>query len=103
MAVRTGTGSGRPALNVLAGLGCVDPSIVGAQSEMSVLPIYDGMPDFRTALDAFGAAGFEVASMFAVSRDQWQRLVEFDCVMLRVSAVAAALETATPVMSHAST
>jgi FkbM family methyltransferase len=90
-------------LNVLAGLGCVDPSIVGAQSEMSVLPIYDGMPDFRASLDAFGAAGFEIAAMFAVSRDQLQRLVEFDCVMLRVSAVAGSPDVRTPVTSHAST
>lgn len=75
-------------LHVLAGLGSVDAAIVGAQSEMSILPIYDGMPDFRTSLDAFGTAGFEIAAMFAVSRDQFQRLVEFDCVMLRVSALA---------------
>ena len=75
-------------LHVLAGLGSVDAAIVGAQSEMSILPIYDGMPDFRTSLDSFGTAGFEIAAMFAVSRDQFQRLVEFDCVMLRVSALA---------------
>jgi FkbM family methyltransferase len=90
-------------LHVLAGLGRVDAAIVGAQSEMSVLPIYEGMPDFRAAVDAFNAADFEIAAMFAVSRDQFQRLVEFDCVMLRVSAVGAAAEAGPVLSSHAST
>ena len=50
------------------------------QSEVSVLPLYDGMPDYKTSIEAFGAAGFDLSGLFPVVLDQALRVVEFDCV-----------------------
>ena len=70
-------------LQVTAGATGVLDRIEGLQSELSILPIYDGMPDYRTSLSAFGALDFEMSTLFPVSRDRHLRLVEFDCVFTR--------------------
>ena len=71
-------------LDVFAGAAdCLD-RIVGLQSELSVLPLYEGMPDYMTALAAYRAAGFEVTGFFPIFRVQPELLLgEFDCVMVR--------------------
>ena len=71
-------------LDVFAGAsGCLD-RIVGLQSELSVLPLYEGMPDYMTALSAFRGAGFEVTGFFPVFRLKPELVLgEFDCVMVR--------------------
>lgn len=57
------------------------------QSEVSILRIYDGMPDFMTSIKVFSEKGFDISGMFAVSRDQYLRVVEFDTVMINRKAV----------------
>jgi len=58
---------------------------IGAlQSEMSVLPISEGMPDYVTALRRFRQLGFEVTGIYSVTRDKNSLImIEFDCVMRR--------------------
>ncbi|MET0325231.1 MAG: FkbM family methyltransferase [Ilumatobacteraceae bacterium] len=53
------------------------------QSEMSVRPIYDRMPDFREALTAYEEHGYAISALYPVGRDQQFRLAEFDCVLVR--------------------
>jgi hypothetical protein len=68
---------------VLAGAsGCLD-RIVGAQSEISVRPIYEGMPSQQEAIAAFSSVGFEVVGMFGLWPTPDGLLTEFDCVMVR--------------------
>ncbi|MFH5804288.1 FkbM family methyltransferase [Alienimonas sp. DA493] len=71
-------------LDVFAGAeGCLD-RVVGVQSELSALPIYEGMPDYVESLSTIRAAGYEVSGFFPISRQSDSLLlVEFDVVMLR--------------------
>ena len=68
---------------IKGGQGILD-QITGLQSELSVFPIYDQMPDYITAFSLFKECGFEVSGIYPVSRDrETLTVVEFDCVMLR--------------------
>jgi FkbM family methyltransferase len=62
--------------------GCLD-NVLALQSELSLKPLYEHMPDWTTALAEFNAAGYEVSAFFAVTRDSKMRLSEMDCVMVR--------------------
>jgi FkbM family methyltransferase len=53
------------------------------QSEVSVRPIYAGMPDLTTSLRTFEALGFGISDIFIVSEDPMLRAIEFDCLMVR--------------------
>jgi FkbM family methyltransferase len=55
----------------------------GLQSELSLIPIYVGMPDWNEALTAYQKAGFALSGFFPVSRDEQLRAVELDAVMVR--------------------
>ena len=58
--------------------------VVGLQSELACLPLYDGAPRLPEMLTTYEAAGFETAGMFVVSHDRpTLRAVEFDVVMVR--------------------
>jgi FkbM family methyltransferase len=62
--------------------------VLALQSEVSCLPIYDGMPRMTEQLDTYEAAGFAISAMFPVSRHaRTLRVIEFDVVMLRPDAV----------------
>ena len=70
-------------LEVFEGAGASLEFVVGLQSELSISALYEGMPDFRSALSAYEGRGFHVSSMFPVARDGRLRLIEFDCIMVR--------------------
>lgn len=71
-------------LEVLRGAeGCV-ASIRGMQSEISLKALYQGMPDYVSALAEFRDRGFEITGLFPVCRDkQTLALIELDCVLIR--------------------
>jgi FkbM family methyltransferase len=59
--------------------------ILGMQSEVSSVPIYDGMPRLPDQIALYEDAGFESTGMFPVSRDKrTHRVIEYDVVMIRV-------------------
>jgi FkbM family methyltransferase len=69
-------------LEVLRGArGCLD-RICAIQSEISVIPIYQKMPDMQTSLAEFSRRGFDLAGMFPVSHDELLRVIEFDAVLV---------------------
>lgn len=71
-------------LKVLAGAAQTLNSVVALQSEISVAPLYEGMPDYIESLSAFRKAGFELTGLYPVSRDSNSlQLIELDCVMRR--------------------
>ncbi|MFH1304044.1 MAG: FkbM family methyltransferase [Planctomycetota bacterium] len=58
--------------------------IVALQSEIAILPLYEGMPDYMESISAYREKGFELTGLFPVSRDQQSLiLIEMDCVMRR--------------------
>jgi FkbM family methyltransferase len=75
-------------LATVRGAGARLGDVLGLQSEVSCLPIYDGMPRMTEQLDAYEASGFAISAMFPVSRHRRTlRVIEFDVVMLRPEAV----------------
>lgn len=58
------------------------PSVVAYQTEASVRPIYEAMPDYRDAIRFGNDCGFDLSGMFPVSLDDAMRLIEFDCVFV---------------------
>lgn len=69
-------------LEVFIGARDILPDIVGMQSELSVKSIYEGSPDWRTAIGVYESQGFELAGLYSV--DPWSNeLVEFDCFLIR--------------------
>lgn len=51
-------------------------------SELSLLPVYEGMPDLFESLDTFRQAGFSVSGFFPISRNAHLALNEVDCVLV---------------------
>jgi FkbM family methyltransferase len=63
-------------------------AIPALQSEVSFVPIYDGMPGYAEALAEFASLGFAVSEMFLVNKDAAGMAIDFDCVMVRRPAEA---------------
>ena len=75
-------------LDVFAGVGERIEEFVGMQSEVALMEIYKGMPRMPEALRAYEEAGFEIAALYPVSRQtRTARVLEYDCVMVRASAL----------------
>ena len=72
-------------LKVLAGAAKVLEKVVALQSEISVMPLYEGMPDYIESLGTFKKVGFELTGLYPVSRDpESLTIIELDCVMRRL-------------------
>lgn len=72
-------------LNVLRGAAKVLENTVALQSEISVTPLYEGMPDYIESLSMFRTAGFELTGLYPISRvPESLILIEMDCVMRRI-------------------
>ncbi len=69
---------------VFKGLGNKLQYVVLLQSEVSVIPIYEGMPHWTESISTYEKAGFGVISIFPVTRDS-DRVVEYDCLFVRVA------------------
>jgi FkbM family methyltransferase len=64
--------------------------VVAMQSEVSCLPIYEGMPQLEEQLGEYRGAGFDLAGMFPVSMHRpTLRVLEFDAVLVRQEAFSA--------------
>lgn len=72
-------------LEVIKGMRSSEGNVRAIQSEMSVIPIYEHMPDYITALQMLQDRGFVLSGMFPVSHILGMKLVEFDCVMVRLT------------------
>jgi FkbM family methyltransferase len=70
-------------LKVLAGATGALEHVVGVQTEMSVIPLYEGMPDYIETLQAMRALGFAPSGIFPVLFDEHFQAIEFDGVFVR--------------------
>ena len=74
-------------LQAFAGAGDRVADLVGMQSEVSLVPLYDGMPHLTDQLATYEAAGFGLTGIFPVIVDRpTMRVIEFDAVMVRTEA-----------------
>lgn len=75
-------------IEVFQGAGDRLCDLVGLQCELSLIPLYEGMPTIEDALSVFRAAGFDVTGFFPVAvENATARLLEVDCVMIRSQAL----------------
>ena len=71
-------------LQALAGAGDRLRDVVAMQSEVSCIPIYEGMPHLTQQIATYEEAGFASAGMFPVSWDhETLAVIEFDVLMVR--------------------
>jgi len=70
-------------LEVFRGAAGILDRVVGLQSELSVRPIYHGMPHYLQALGCYEDAGFSLFNLSAVSRSAEDGLIEMNCFMQR--------------------
>jgi FkbM family methyltransferase len=68
---------------VIEGTGAFLSNIVGIQSEISVVPLYAGMPHYTTSLANYERLGFALMDMFPAVRAPDGRIIEYDCIMSR--------------------
>ena len=78
-------------LEVFKGLGDKLKYVAVLQSEVSVIPIYEGMSHWIDCISFYEREGFEVAGLFPVTLDSC-RVMEFDCLMVRTPGHTRALE-----------
>jgi FkbM family methyltransferase len=75
-------------LQAFAGAGERAQDLVGLQSEVSCVPIYEAMPRFDEQLRTYVDAGFALTGMFPVSFDApTLRVIEYDAVLVRDGAL----------------
>jgi FkbM family methyltransferase len=74
-------------LEVFRGLGNRAQDVLGLQSEVALLLIYEHMPRMPEALATYEAAGFELTGLYPVTRERDGRIIEYDCTMVRASAL----------------
>ena len=68
----------RGAQSVLSNVSCV-------LSELSLIPIYEGMPSYSEALSVFEGHGFSVSGFYPITRNKNLTLNEVDCVLVNTS------------------
>ena len=68
---------------VLRGATKTIAAVVAMQSEVSVQPIYKGMPRMLESIEHFESLGFLITGLFPVLRAKDLSVIEFDCVLRR--------------------
>lgn len=72
-------------LQVVRGAAASLPFIRALVSELSLIPIYEGMPDYLAVLAAYQAEGFAVSGLFPISRRADLAVVEMDAVLVNTA------------------
>jgi len=53
------------------------------QSEMSLIPVYEGMVEAYDVLKAFHSFKYFISGMYPINRDKSLAVIEFDCVLVK--------------------
>ena len=84
-------------LKAFAGAGDRTADLVGMQSEVSQVPLYEGMPHLTDQLATYAAAGFGISGLFPVVVDRpTMQVIEFDAVMVRTDRIPKPRDGAAP-------
>lgn len=81
-------------LAVIEGAANFLPDIVALQTEASVMPIYEGSPDFATAIRMLERRGFALSGIFPNNPGHFPRMFEFDCHMVNRALVPDGVDAA---------
>jgi FkbM family methyltransferase len=81
-------------LAVIEGAANFLPDIVALQTEASVTPIYEGSPDFATAIRMLERRGFALSGIFPNNPGHFPRMFEFDCHMVNEARVPEGIDKA---------
>lgn len=65
---------------------CLD-NIKILQSELSLIPVYEGMDQVYDILKEYHKFGFFISGMYPINRDESLAVIEYDCVMVKGAAV----------------
>ena len=72
-------------MRVFAGAGTYQGRFKGLQSELSVKPLYEGVPDYLEALLCYQQAGYKPTGIYANHRDhETGQIIELDCILAAV-------------------
>lgn len=69
-------------LTVARGAGAELKRFLALQTEASVTPIYEKMPNFSEVIREFQDMGFELSGIFPNNPEHFPRMIEFDCHMI---------------------
>lgn len=58
--------------------------IAALQSELSLISVYDNMPDVYDVLKEYNRHNFHISGMYPINRDESMAVIEYDCVMVKV-------------------
>jgi FkbM family methyltransferase len=72
-------------LEVFKGSTALLGEVEGLLSELSVLPLYQGMPPYKEALSIYENAGFTIRSLSIVARNWHKEVVELNAIMQRLA------------------
>ncbi|MBN8452474.1 FkbM family methyltransferase [Accumulibacter sp.] len=73
-------------LEVFSGATGALDRVLGLQSELSVRPLYEGMPHYIQSLETYQSAGFDLYNLSVVNRIETGGLLELNCFMRRSGA-----------------
>jgi FkbM family methyltransferase len=60
--------------------------VLALQTEISIRPLYVGMPGYLESLKNLNKMGFDIIGVYTVSRDALLRVIEFDCLLINSDA-----------------
>ena len=69
--------------NVFSGATNCLKNISVLQSELSLIEVYEAMPDTYEVLKDFNKYGFFISGMYPINRDKSLAVIEYDCVMIK--------------------
>jgi FkbM family methyltransferase len=72
---------------VISGAGTLLNKVMGVQSELSVVPLYEGMEHYTDSLANYERLGFSLMNLFVVSRAPNGQIIEYDCIMARTNEI----------------
>ena len=62
--------------------GCLEDISV-LQSELSLIPVYEGMVEVYSVLKEYNSCGYFISGMYPINRDKSLAVIEYDCVMVK--------------------
>lgn len=68
-------------VEIVKGASKVLPNFVGLQSELSLEPLYEGIPDFAQAIAFYKSQGFKPSAIVPNNEGHFPDLLEVDCIM----------------------
>jgi FkbM family methyltransferase len=74
--------------DVFNGLGRASRHVIGLQSELSLIPLYENIPHWTQSLLVYEREGFRVVGLYPTSRDRAGRVIEYEGLLVRHDLVA---------------